>query len=441
MPPTEQHRQITRSAAFRLTLRFAAIFVVVSLVLGLTAGLAARWAVKADIRSDIEDELARVAQALDAGAGQAALTADEGLIVGHFAPDGRLLRGELALPEPREGWSEFLPPGIDDDEVYWVKAARLSDGSLAAVAASSEPYHDIVELMNAGAAWAVIIALPLALISGAALSLAVMRRLAPIAATAEAVRGGALSRRAPVTGRGDEFDRLADGLNAMLDRIESLHHNLRNVTVGIAHELRTPLARARNRLNVMKGDAAGHPVAEPQIDAVTAEIDRLLVTFDALLRIGQIEADAERRGFETVDFSALVDSLAEVYEPVAAEQGKRLAARIAAGVSLSGNRALLTQMVSNLVENAIEHTPPRTSIRLALEQAGPAPLLVVEDDGPGIPAEESERVFDRFHRLEQGRKTPGNGLGLSLVRSICSLHGFTVRLAPTPHGARFEVAL
>ena len=236
-----------------------------------------------------------------------------------------------------------------------MKSARLSDGSWISVGASTERYHDIAEDMAAGAVWTVATALPLALICGALLSRAVLGRLAQIATTAEAVREGSLSRRAPVSGRGDEFDRLADDLNAMLDTIEALTRNLRNVTVGIAHELRGPLARIRHRLEEVR---QSRPAADSAaIDASVAEIDTTLATFDALLRIGEIEAKARLKDFQLIDFSALVAELAEVYAPVAAEQGKLVDARVAAGVELRGDRSLLMQMISNLLENAIEHTP------------------------------------------------------------------------------------
>lgn len=436
--PSEIRAQVAGSAAFRLTLRFAAVFAFCLLVLGLAAGFGARWLVASDIRGEVAEALDALLETEETGGAAAlgaALRRVEGadVVAGHLGADGRLLAGSLSPPRLSAGWSEFLPPGVDDDETLWMKAMPLPDGTWLAAAASSESYHDIVELMETGAIWILLIALPLGALSGALLGLAVMRRLAPIAATAHGVRDGALSRRAPVGARMDEFDRLAADINAMLDRIEGLNRNLRNVTVGIAHELRTPLARARNRLVEMQGED------REDIAAVLAEIDGLLATFDALLKIGQIEADAERRGFEEVDLSALTSVLAETYEPVAAEQGKRLIARIAGGIRLRGNRALLTQMVSNLIENAIEHTPPGTEVRLGLERNGDGPVLTVEDNGPGIPEPERERVFERFYRL--GDAVPGNGLGLSLVRSICGLHGLRVGLAPSEAGARFRVSM
>lgn len=447
---SEVRQDIIGSAAFRLTLRFAGIFVACLLVLDLGLGLTARWVVEREAKAQVEEELGALRTAFDkaGAAGLARLIGehaedaeDAGIVLGYQTADGALLAGGLAIPEPEIDWSVFTPEGTDADEALWVKSARLPDGNWISAATDSETYHDIGELMLAGALWTIAIALPLALLSGALLSRAVLRRLARIAGTVEGVREGELSRRAPLAGTGDEFDRLAGNINAMLDTIESLTRNLRNVSVGIAHELRTPLARIRNRLVEMKQGGIDPGRSGPAIDGAVAEIDAALTTFDALLKIGEIEANAQRKGFETVRFSDLVADLAEVYEPVAMEQGKQLSARVTPDVELRGNRALLVQMISNLLENAIEHTPAGTSITVELDASAEGRTLIVQDDGPGIPPAESERIFDRFYRLDQSPAKSGNGLGLSLVRSICGLHSFTVRLNPNVSGARFEISM
>ncbi len=447
---SEIQHDIMGTAAFRLTLRFAGIFVACLMVLDLGFGLTARWVVEHEAKSQVEESLGGLRREFDqdGATGLARLIeelsgeADEGEItLGHQTADGVLLAGALVIPKPGFGWAVFTPEGIDEDEALWVKSARLPDGTWVSAAASSEIYHDIGELMLAGALWTVAIALPLALLSGALLSRAVLRRLARIAETVEGVREGELSRRAPLAGTQDEFDRLAGNINAMLDTIESLTRNLRNVSVGIAHELRTPLARIRNRLVELQEGGIESGQSGPAIDGALAEIDAALTTFDALLKIGQIEANAQRKGFETVRFSDLVAELAEVYEPVAMEQGKQLGARVAPDVELRGNRALLVQMISNLLENAIEHTPVGTTITVELSASGESRTLIVQDDGPGIPPTESERIFDRFYRLDRSLAKSGTGLGLSLVRSICGLHSFTVRLSPNASGARFEISM
>ena len=447
-PPhhAEMRRGIVGSAAFRLTVRFALLFMACLLVLDLCFGVAARWVIVRVARSEIEQTLDLYRASFDAGgnaeiAQLLAANADaDAIVIGHQSPAGTLLAGSLALPMPAEGWTSVAPEGTDADEMLWVRTVRLRDGSWLSAGISSESYHDVAELMLAGAIWTLLIASPLALLSGAVLSRTVMRRLAPIAETAQGVRAGTLSERAPLAGTGDEFDRLAGHINAMLDTIEALTRNLRDVSVGIAHELRTPLTRIRHRLVELRSDGDPDRPAAAAEEAL-AEIDSALKTFDALLKIGQIEADVERRGFEVVHFSDLVAELAEIYEPVAIEHGKQLEADVAPGIDLRGNRPLLAQLISNLLENAIEHTPAGTRITLALNAGPDGPRLVVEDNGPGIPAGERDRIFDRFYRLERNGSARGSGLGLSLVRSICQMHGFTVRLDPHAAGGRFEVAM
>ena len=232
-----------------------------------------------------------------------------------------LLAGSLVRAAPGPRLEDFVPLGNDPDEGMWVRSLSLPDGGWLNAAVSQERYHDVAELMLAGAVWTVAIALPLALLSGALLSRAILGRLAEIAATAESVRGGTLSQRVPVSPKGDEFDRLSVALNGMLGTIEALTRNLRNVSVGIAHELRGPLTRVRNRL--VSIDAQDPAVVEPAIESSLAEIDATLVTFDALLKIGQIEARPPGRGFGAVDLSKLLAELAEIYRPVAADRCKR----------------------------------------------------------------------------------------------------------------------
>jgi signal transduction histidine kinase len=430
-----------------LTIRFAAVFVVCLLLADLSIGLGVRWIVRERTIAALDETLQAThtayatggARELSATLGRLADDDEDGeVMLGHQDGAGNLLAGSLVRAAPSPGLEDFVPPGNDLDEGMWVRSLSLPDGGWLNAAVSQERYHDVAELMLAGAVWTVAIALPLALLSGALLSRAILGRLAEIAATAESVRGGTLSQRVPVSPKGDEFDRLSVALNGMLGTIEALTRNLRNVSVGIAHELRGPLTRVRNRL--VSIDAQDPAVVEPAIESSLAEIDATLVTFDALLKIGQIEARPPGRGLGAVDLSKLLAELAEIYRPVAADRCKRLDARIAPNVVLEGDRPLLTQMISNLLENAIEHTPDGTRIMVELSASGGAHQLVVQDDGPGIPPNETERVFDRFYRLER-HSGHGSGLGLSLVRSICSLHGFTVRLDPTASGARFEIMM
>jgi signal transduction histidine kinase len=200
---------------------------------------------------------------------------------------------------------------------------------------------------------------------------------------------------------------------------------LRQVSNDIAHDLRTPLGRLRQRLEEARDHATTTAEYAAAADASIAEADTLLETFSALLRIAQIEAGAQKSAFADVDLSEVARQVGEAYVPSAEDSQHRLDLSIAPGVVLQGDRQLLAQMLSNLVENALTHTPADSTVSLTL---GSGPRIVVADNGPGIPAEERERVFDRFYRLDRSRTTAGSGLGLALVKAIASLHGLSIKL-------------
>lgn len=230
----------------------------------------------------------------------------------------------------------------------------------------------------------------------------------------------------------------------MLDRIEVQVQGLRQISTDIAHDLRTPLGRLRRTLELAREKALVHPghVVVPVINRAIEEADELLSTFGALLRIAQIEAGASRRGFGPVDLSAVLEDVLEVYAPAAEERNQTLARQIPARIGVLGDRALLTQMLANLVENAIRHSPSGRQIEAALHAAGhgEGPRVVISDAGPGIPETERDKVFRRFYRLDVSRSTPGNGLGLALVAAVVELHGATIQLSDNfPRGLRVAV--
>jgi signal transduction histidine kinase len=244
---------------------------------------------------------------------------------------------------------------------------------------------------------------------------------------------GDLSARIPVRGTNDEIDQLVVSLNAMLDRIQHLMEGLRQVSNDIAHDLRTPLGRLRQRLEDAREHATTTAEYSSAADAAIVEADLLLETFSALLRIAQIEAGAQKSAFADVDLSAVARSVGEAYLPSAEDSQHRLELGIEDGVALQGDRQLLAQMISNLVENALSHTPAGSTVSLSVT-AGPT--ITVADNGPGIPADERERVFDRFYRLDRSRTTSGSGLGLALVKAIAGLHGMVITLEDNQPGLR-----
>ncbi len=250
-------------------------------------------------------------------------------------------------------------------------------------------------------------------------------RLARIDRTALAIIDGDLARRVPVTGSGDEFDGVAATLNRMLDRIGGLMDNLRQVSSDVAHDLRTPLTRLHNRLDeaLASDDRA---VQREAIEAAAREARDLLEVFAALLRIAEVEGMSARAHFTDVALSALVSDLAEVYRPAMEASGHLLATAISPGITIHGDRRLLQRLLSNLLDNAIAHTPAGTKVTVALEQIGASVRLSVADDGPGVSPEAAATLFQRFTRADSSRSTSGHGLGLAMVSAIVAAHGGSV---------------
>jgi signal transduction histidine kinase len=341
--------------------------------------------------------------------------------------------------EPREGWltipiraGEEEP---DEQERQLIALGRvLPDDSYLVVGEDPHGIDEVQDTIVDAFAWGLAITLILAVAGGALVSARFLRRIDAINRTTNAIIEGNLSDRVPAQGTGDELDRLAENLNRMLDRIQSLMGNVRQVSSDIAHDLRTPLTRLRHRLEAAR--AQSKDGTAPVIDEALDDIDELLAMFSALLRIAQIEAGAHRASFDEVDLSELFRNLAETFAPVADDQGQRLAAEIAPDVAVRGDRQLLVQMLANLVENALRHTPTGSRITLSLVDTPQGPRGVVADTGPGIPEEAREKVFRPFYRLEASRSTPGSGLGLAMVAAIAGMHGIEVALADNEPGLR-----
>jgi signal transduction histidine kinase len=233
---------------------------------------------------------------------------------------------------------------------------------------------------------------------------------------------GDLSQRIPTRGTRDEFDQLAGNLNAMLDEIERLMDGIRHVSDNIAHDLRTPLTRLRHRLEQLHADLDENSTLTEQVERSIADADQLLSTFAALLRIARIEAGGHKSDFKSVDLTALVRDAAELYEAVAEEKQLVFTTQIDELINIDGDRDLLFQAVINLLDNAVKYTPKSCKVLLTLKQTGNSISIIVTDTGPGIPANERDKVRQRFYRLEHSRSTPGSGLGLSLVNAVAHLH-------------------
>jgi signal transduction histidine kinase len=272
---------------------------------------------------------------------------------------------------------------------------------------------------------------------GIFVSRSVQRRTGAIAQACRAIMAGDLATRIPLRGTSDELDRLSRTINSMLDRISALMENVRQVTNDIAHDLRTPLTHLRYRLERARQQAGTPQDYDKALEAAIAAADDIMALFTALLRIAQVEGSSRRAGFVAVDAAALLSQLREMFTPVADDAQHRLVLD-AAPVTVQGDRELLVQLFSNLIENAIVHTPAGTTITLGATQDTDGVRLAVSDDGPGVPLEEHGKLFQPLYRREASRTQPGYGLGLSLVSAIAELHDAKLETGDAPG---FRIAL
>lgn len=288
--------------------------------------------------------------------------------------------------------------------------------------------------------WVLFASLVIASASGLLLSQSFLRRVDAITDTCRAIMAGRLGDRIPVRGTRNELDQLSTTINAMLDRIGALMESLRQVSNDIAHDLRTPLAHLRYRLEQARADAKCADDYTAAIDAAIADSDKLLAMFAALLRIAQIEAGARHAGFEDVEPALLLARAGDLYKPVMDDAGHPFDVRTSPCRAIRGDPQLLLQLLANLLDNAVHHTPAGARVSLSAEMDGERPSFVIADEGPGIPAEDRQKVFRRFFRREQSRTTPGSGLGLALVAAIGELHGARIALHDNDPGLCIRVS-
>jgi signal transduction histidine kinase len=438
--------EILRTTSARLALLYVGLFgVSVAVLFGLVY-----WAATTALSDRIDQDLALQRDALIA---RAAAT-EEGVM----AAVGDVLRshGEFRYLVRDAGGATLagdLPPTIDwhpgyqevelpaegeapdrEPHVFRGLGQPLKNGGLLLVAQDAHALDELRELIVRAFGLGAAATLLLALVGGGIMVWRVAHRIEVINRVSERIMAGDLTRRLPLGAgtRADEFDRLAANLNKMLARIEKLVEGMRQVSTDIAHDLRTPLARLRRSLEAARASAAeeASPVHLAAIERAVAQADDLLATFAGLLRIAQIESHAARFVFSTVDLSAVINDVLEVYRPAAEEKHQTLVGGVAESVYVAGDRPLLTQMVANIAENAIRHSPESACINIKLVSGvNDGPLLTISDNGPGIPPTERANVFRRFYRLEKSRTSPGDGLGLSLVAAVAELHGISIRLA------------
>ena len=340
---------------------------------------------------------------------------------------------------PNEGkWIQFkvsVPFG-DETREHEMRAQRfpLPGGYRMLVGHDVQERQDVKNLMMRGLAAAVVLTLLLGLGGGIWMGRRILAQAGAISAVATQIMRGDLSQRLPVRDADDEINTLALEINNRLDKIEQLTLGMRTVLDSAAHDLRTPLNRLQSTAEAAMSQLAPASPERRVLERVTTEVDRMRGTLDALLRIALAETGTVAR--EPVDLSELVGSMVELYAPVSEERGLTLQAEVDPGAQVVGSRQLLAQALANLLDNAIKFTPEGGHIRVLLRAAGASPEVVVEDDGPGIPADKREAVLGRRVRLDEARKLPGSGLGLSLVAAVTKLHGARLILDDAGPGLR-----
>jgi signal transduction histidine kinase len=443
-----QIRRWSRTYGFRITLLYVALFGVSILILfGVIYWITAEF-MEAQLRSAIATELSSLVDdfgnsgihsTIDAIKRRVGSREHESSYYLLQDAAGRRIAGNLPAMSSVAGWYELpIPPQPGDDppdssDTLMARGQALSNGWFLVVGQDTDQFTDFEDLILNVAAGSLATAFALALIGGIATSASMLRRVTAITDAGRDIMRGNLARRIALRGTSDEFDRLSANLNEMLDRIQMLMEGLRQVSNDIAHDMRTPLTHLRQRLELARTKATTVADYETAVDKAIAETDEILDTFGALLRIAQIEAGTRRAAFTDVDLSGVLQTIVETYAAVAEDHEHGLVSRIAEGVTVQGDRQLLTHMIANIVENALRHTPAGTRIEIELAAAG-APVCTIRDNGPGIPEPERQKVFRRFYRLDSSRATPGSGLGLSLVAAVAELHRIVVEIGDNQPG-------
>ncbi|QDA57811.1 sensor histidine kinase [Thermomonas aquatica] len=437
--------QRLHSTSARLVLAVALAFLAAFLLLG--AGVYSRVLASLDrdtrefVRSDAADLLA-----LRRDAGARALLDEvdarsrdpdqDDLLYAVFDRDGRRMAGKPVPHLPRRnGWTSFRDASVADRPRVIARVVALDDGGRLLAGMRTRAEDGFLAAMQRAALLALVLAAACGLLVGWLTSRWVGAKLARLDDTARRIAGGELGLRVPADGSGDPFDRVGARLNAMLDRIDALVDGVRHATDHIAHDLRTPLARMRNRLEELRDAADVDTAGRDALDAALLESDRLLQTFAALLRLSRIEVQASTEAMPELDLGRIAADAVELYAPSAGAEGMRLLDR-STPAPMRGDADQLFQAVVNLLDNALRHAQAGGDVVVSTMADADGVVLEVADRGPGIAEADRSRVFDRFERLQPDRGTPGSGLGLSLVRAIVIRHGGRIELQDNRPGLR-----
>lgn len=358
-------------------------------------------------------------------------------------PERQRIVGNVDLwpndPPDASGWVDFrlgdqVVGSTREGSLARAKTLQLAGGYLLLVGRDMQEIEAIENRIARTLALGIAVTAILAMLSGVGLAQEMGRRLATINVAIDEIMAGELSRRLPGHKSGDELDILVKKVNGMLDSLESSMNDVRRVSDNIAHDLRTPLTRLRNRLESLR--TVDDAERDQAVDAAIHDADRLLHTFNALLRIASIESRRAHEGFASVALAPLVADVAELYAPLAEEKQQALEVVTASQPTVVADRDLVFQALANLLDNAVKYTPAGGQLRLTVDAEDGFALLTVQDDGPGIDAESREQALRRFWRADSSRSTPGSGLGLSLVEAVARLHGASLQLEDAAPGLR-----
>jgi signal transduction histidine kinase len=457
--------KLVRSTAFRLTLVYLLVFAVYAAALLVYFALNTGRLITEQITETVDDEIAELTEQFTIGNWRQLTTIVENRALRPgsslylvTAPNGQGIAGNVGSLAPgvidKVGWSETVYRRLDErdpaEHRALVRVAQLSGGFRLLVGRDLEERARVREIVVAAARGSLALVVVLGLAGGFFVARRVLKRFDAVTDTTQRIMAGDLSGRLPVTGIGDELDRLAANLNVMLERIEALMRGLKEVSDNIAHDLKTPLTRLRNRCEAALRTAKTENDYRTALEAMIEESDGLIRTFDALLMIARAESGQARDNMVAFDAAEIVRGVSELYEPLAEEKGLTLRAEVTHSVMLKGNRELLSQALANLVDNAIKYAQPVANcsagkppaeIVVGVRREGERVLLSVADRGPGIPAADRARAVERFVRLTPDPAEQGSGLGLSLAAAVARLHGGELTLQDNAPGLRVVISL
>jgi signal transduction histidine kinase len=455
--------RIVRTTAFKLSLLYLSVFALFAAFLLGYLAFNSRRLITAQITQTVDAEILGLAEQYRvAGLRRLVAIVDARsrrpgsslYLVTTGAGDG--LVGNVGSLDPgildRPGWTETTYKRLDDpqgsSQHALVRVFHLQGGFRLLVGRDLDERERLRDIVITAGQWSAAVVIVLGLAGGFFITRRVLRPIDAMTEASRSIMAGDLSRRLPIAGTGDEFDRLAQNLNDMLERIEALMRGLKEVSDNIAHDLKTPLTRLRNRCEAALRTAKDTPDYRAALESTIEESDGLIQTFNALLMIARAESGQAQDAMTTFDAVEIARDVGELYEPVAEDHGITLVVESSQAAMVKASRELVSQALANLVDNAIKYTAPvgqernaAARIVVSATALGDRILLEVADNGPGIPQADRRRAVERFVRLESSRSQPGSGLGLSLAAAVARLHGGELRLEDNQPGLKAVIDL